>query len=319
MRKTPISLIIDDSAPRVFVYYEHAVSRFTKDGRPLLDNIPNGFLDRFCDIVERYGIRGKFSVVPMPGGKGRIDGDIEGYDRSEIRVWLDTANRRLAGRFAFCPEMLTHAGWIDLATEQMMNEQENDWSFRQDQTTLTPYIARALEIQKNAGIRATGVTSPWDFGVKVEDDYAKAVALAFEQVWGVTESWYFCRSPGGVPNARPWIAYDDGKRRVVSIGGTIGDCIWPSMDTTDTSEEYVSRVADIYITEDGLRGAIPEVLAINTWPVLVVHWQSLFSNGAETGLRILARIADRVERRLGDTLEWTSFDTLMRRTLDGDL
>ena len=48
MKKVPISLIIDDPAPRVFVYYEHADSRFTADGRPLVDNVPNSFLQDFC-------------------------------------------------------------------------------------------------------------------------------------------------------------------------------------------------------------------------------------------------------------------------------
>ena len=69
MKKIPISLIIDDPAPRVFVYYEHADNRFTRDGRPLLDNVPNSFLIDFCDVIERYGIRGKYSVVPVPGGR----------------------------------------------------------------------------------------------------------------------------------------------------------------------------------------------------------------------------------------------------------
>ena len=76
--KLPLSLIIDDPAPRVFVYYEHAVTRTTADGRPLLSEVPNAFLDDFCGAAERFGLRGKFSVVPMPGGRGDIvNGDAD--------------------------------------------------------------------------------------------------------------------------------------------------------------------------------------------------------------------------------------------------
>ena len=34
--KTPISLIIDDPAPIISVYHEHARSRTTADGRPII-------------------------------------------------------------------------------------------------------------------------------------------------------------------------------------------------------------------------------------------------------------------------------------------
>ena len=52
MKKLPISLIIDDPAPRVFVYYEHASSRILPDGRPLVNEVPNQFLLDFCDVIE---------------------------------------------------------------------------------------------------------------------------------------------------------------------------------------------------------------------------------------------------------------------------
>ena len=57
MKKIPISLIIDDPAPIVSVYKEHADSPCTKDGRPLIPTYPNEMLFTFCDIIEKYGIR----------------------------------------------------------------------------------------------------------------------------------------------------------------------------------------------------------------------------------------------------------------------
>lgn len=316
MKKVPISLIIDDPAPRVFVYYEHSHTKMTKDGRPLVDNVPNEFLFKFCDVMEKYGIKGKYSVVPIPGGRGRIDEGIPGFRYSEIQEWLDTVKSRVGKYFDFCPEILTHAGYMDLATGKMMEEWENKWSFRQTNKELTPYIALALQILKNVDINATGVTSPWDFGVKVEDEYAKAIALAMDEIHGKKESWYFCRDLCDQPNAKPWIAYKDEERTVVSIPATINDKFWQGMDTTDTSEEYVKNIADYYITEDGKSGRIIEVLDTNGWPILLSHWQSLFSNGAETGLRILDLVAKRVEEHLSDRVEWTSHSEMMRRTLE---
>ena len=90
MQKIPISLIIDDPAPVVSVYHAHSASRFTKDGRPILEFVPNSFLDTFCDIVQRHGIRGKFSVVPMPGNKGDILTGLDGVDAAQVTQWLDT-------------------------------------------------------------------------------------------------------------------------------------------------------------------------------------------------------------------------------------
>ena len=72
MKKVPISLIIDDPAPIISVYYGHIDPPLTKDGRPLIPTFPNKMLFDFCDIIERNGIKGKFSVVPMPSNKGDI-------------------------------------------------------------------------------------------------------------------------------------------------------------------------------------------------------------------------------------------------------
>lgn len=319
MNRTPISLIIDDPAPRVFVYYEHSTTRKTADGRPLVNEVPNDFLAAFCDVAERWGISGKYSVVPCPGGRGDIVNGITGFAKEEIDWWLKTAAKRLSPYFAFCPEILTHAGAIDLATGKMMDIRENDWSDSQDRTTMTPYIARALTLLKQAGIDATGVTSPWDFGVHVEDEYAHAISDAMFEVWGRTDVWYFCRSLYDIPGAKPWIPINENGRRVVAMPGTIPDMMWKAMDTTDTSEEYVLKVADEYITADGSDGKIVKMLASGGIPILTTHWQSLFSNGARTGLRILNEIGRRVNENLSDKVVWTHFDLLMKQVLDGEV
>lgn len=316
MNKIPISLIIDDPAPRVFVYYEHADTRFTKDGRPLVDEVPNAFLDSFCDVIERHGIRGKFSVVPMPGGRGDIISGIPGFEKAEVDAWLETVRSRVAAQFSICPEILTHAKTVDLSSGGLLDMNENVWARTQDAHTLTPYIAKAVDLLHRAGLPVTGVTSPWDFGIEVEDEYVKAIAAAFDQVLGVKDSWYFLRSLGGVENARPWVALDEGGRRVVSVPATMDDHIWQTMNTTDTSDAYVSAVADELITADGTGGEVIDVLARGGWPILITHWQSLFSNGLGTGLRVLDEVGRRICEHLSDRVEWMSSEEIMRLVLE---
>ena len=316
MKKTPISLIIDDPAPRVFVYYEHAAVRETKDGRPLLDEVPNRFLLDFCEVMDRYGLRGKFSVVPMPGGRGDIVNGIPGFEKSEIDEWLDVVRTRVAKNFSICPEMLTHAQAVDVETGELLPMNERDWAAAQNVHTLTPYIAKALSLHKEAGLPATGVTSPWDFGIEVEDDYVEAISAAFDQVFGQKDCWYFLRSLRGEENARPWIALEKDGRRTAAIPATLNDHFWQTMDTTDTSPEYISSIADLLITEDGSSGEIIDVLNRNSWPILITHWQSLFSNGLGTGLKALNEVGRRIEKNLSGRVEWMSFEQLMRLTLE---
>ncbi len=109
----PISLIVDDSCPLIHVYHfhredVHGSCPYTSDGRLLLDTILNAFLNRFCDVVEVHGIAGKFSIIPVPAGRGDILSGIEGHDPAITREWLGTVKRWLSDRFDFCPEMLTH-------------------------------------------------------------------------------------------------------------------------------------------------------------------------------------------------------------------
>ena len=311
MNKVPISLIIDDPAPVVSVYHEHARSRTTKDGRPLIPTFKNSMLLDFCDIIERRGIKGKFSVVPMPGNKGDIVNGLEGVDRAELDEWLDVVRTRVKGPFSIGPEVLSHHKAVDLATGLPLDEKENLWSFHQDRTTLTPYIARAFSILKEANLDPTGVTSPWDFGIEVEEEYANAISAAAYEVMGKELVWYFLRALKEEPNARPWVALSKEGRTLVSIPATTSDFIWRTIDTTETSDEFVSSVADNLITADGQSGDILRVLSTGGYPILITHWQSLMSNGLGTGLRVLDEVGRRIALHLHDRVEWMNFEEIM--------
>lgn len=314
--KIPVSLIVDDPAPIISVYYEHAAGRTTSDGRPLIPTYPNEMLDRFCDIVEKHGIKGKYSVIPMPGNKGDIVNGLEGVSREDLDEWLDTVKARLVPYFSICPEMLTHHKAVDLATGGALSMNERDWASTQDRSTLTPYISKALAILKDAGFSPIGVTSPWDFGIEVEAEYEAAISRAVYETSGSNEAWFFLRQLRNVPKAKPWVALSEEGRTLVAIPGTLKDCNWKTINCPDTSDEYVSRAADELLTADGKSGEFVRVLESGGYPIMLMHWQGLMSNGLGTGLRILDEVARRINLHYSDKVEWMSFEEIMRLVVD---
>ena len=311
MQRVPISLNIDDPAPIVSVYYDHIASHTTSDGRPLAQTIPNAFLDRFCDIVERHDIRGKFSVIPQPGNRGDITKGLPGYPDTLLMEWLETVRTRVAPHFSIGPEMLTHHMAVDLSTGEVLPLDEMEWAATQDRTGLTPYIAYALALLTQAGFNVCGVTSPWHFGIEVEEEYVAAISQSVWDTSGKENAWYFLRSLRNKPNAKPWVALDDGDRTVVSIPSTLGEHFWQTIDNPDDSDAHLRSIADKFLTEDGTSGEILRVLETGGWPILCCHWQSLFSNGTEAGLRILDIVAGRVNQHLSHRVQWMSFEEIM--------
>lgn len=314
--KVPVSLIIDDPAPVISVYHEHARSRTTQDGRPIIPTFENELLFRFLDVVEARGIKGKFSIVPMPGNKGDIVRGLEGVSRDALEEWLGAVKARLLPYFTVGPEMLTHHKAVNLADMSAYELNERDWASTQDRSTLTPYIAKALSILSEAGFSSIGVTSPWDFGIEVEEEYEAAISKAVYDVTGSRYAWFFLRGLRDVPNAKPWIAREEEGRVLVSIPATTRDKIWQTINSTDTSDEYINRIADELITSDGSSGEIINVLNTGGYPILVTHWQSLMSNGLGTGIRALDEIARRINENLSDRVEWMSFEEIMRLVLE---
>jgi hypothetical protein len=316
--RTPIMFIVDDPAPIAHVYRSHVVDvhkgpAVTRDGRPLLEDIPNDVLAHFADVIQRWGIRGKYSIVPGLGGRGDLVHGINGRRVEEIRAWLDIARTRLAPQLDFCPEMITHNLTVDLEKGGFLPLSEVEWSFSQTAETLTPYITGALQMLKDAGIEATGVTSPWDFGSKVEPAYQRAIIAAMKAVYGKDRSWYFLHMKG--PEARPELVVSEPPTQLVSIPCTMNDFLWQTIDSTRADRDHVLAIADQFLTIDGKAGAIRDSLRASGSPILVTHWQSLFSNGLETGIAILDEVGKRVQDLLRDEVVWCSASEVMERTI----
>lgn len=319
-KRTPIALLVDDGCPLIHVYRNHWVdvhqrAPLTDDGRPLIETIPHAFLDRFCAVVERHSMAGKFSIVPAPAGLGDVVQGIAGYDPQLTRTWLDTVRTRLGGRFDFCPEGLTHNRAIDLATGATLPQGEAAWSQSQNRTTLTPYLVRQLELLKGAGIDVTGITSCWVFGQQVEAEYIASIVAALQAVYGRDLSWFFLHIWHNYPAATPYIAYGRAEATLVAINSTVDDVFWQTINCARTDQAYLESVADQLLTADGRGGAIRAVLDVGGWPILMTHWQSFFSNGLETGLAVLDILGQRINDTLAGEVEWRSCLELAERTL----
>ena len=316
MKKIPICLVVDDSAPVVSVSY-HA-NRFLPDGREKIEHFPNALLYKFCDLTELFGVKGKFSVVPMPAGQGDIVSGISSAPAQEVADWLDTVRKRLSLRFSICPEMLTHGNAYDIVNGKMTDIREDEWSFLQNRESLTPYITKALKLVRDAGFSPLGVTSPWDFGKTVEDAYVRAISDSVYEVTDSVKGWYFLHCVRNTANVRPWIALSDGDRRLVSIPVTTRDHIWTTLDSTRCDTEFISTLADGYITDDGSDGEIVCVINSGGYPTMLTHWQSLMSNGTGTGLEVLRVVLERIEKHLSDRVVWMSFDEIMHLVIDSE-
>jgi hypothetical protein len=161
--RLPGTILLDDPTPcRNPMWYE-----YPDDEHEAV--IPLGFAERFAELIERTGAAGKFSVVPCPGAQGRIDEGMPGIEAADLGRFLRLVRERIAPRWDIGPEMLTHHRAIDLDTGEILHEREDAWAAHQDEAGLTRYIARALQILRNAGLEPNGVTSPWSFGAEVED------------------------------------------------------------------------------------------------------------------------------------------------------
>jgi len=305
MKKIPICLNIDDCTACIHVWYEHHgdPQKRTTYGTPVLPRIPNSFMKRFCEIVTKYHAGGKLSVVPLPGGKNP-------FDTPEGQEWLSLLHTYLEGHFSFGPEMLTHAAAYDLKNQCWLPMNEHDWSQTQDEETLTAYIENAVRTLCSRGVTPSGVTSPWQFGCNIEKTYQKAISNAYHNVLGIDEAWYFLFHND---TGKPELVLNENGRKVWSVCASENDGFWQTLNTPRHDEAYIREIADNYITDNGKDGLLVRHIAAGAEPVILAHWQSLFSNGLETGLSALELVLERIDRNLSDRVEFVSYEEKIRR------
>ena len=321
----PITFLVDDPAPLINVYWWHVANSHRTEhptqgsGEPIERLIPLDFLEEFAAVISRWEVRGKFSVLPYPAGLGSIDAGWKGCDTRALTAWLDLVRAQVAPRMDITPEILTHARAVDLSRMQLLDEDERQWARHQTAATLTPYIGHALKILNAVDLPASGVTSPWDFGITVEEEYRQAIVQSMREVNDRQQTWYFLHADDQSVAFRSQVVYRQDDAWLVSLYAQVDDLLWQTMETRATDLDYVRKVADGYLTQDGKRGRLSELFRAGTPMVLCTHWQSLYSNGRRTGLRVLDKVCNRLHALWGDRVEWTTCNQLARKIADGSL
>ena len=231
--------------------------------------------------------------------------------------WLELVRHHVTPLMDITPEILTHARAVDLESMTLLDENERDWSRHQTAASMTPYISLALEILNRVGLPAAGVTSPWDFGAEVEEEYGLAIRRAMENVNDRTQSWYFLHSDNEGVDFRSEVVWREGDGWLVGLWAQVDDYLWSAMETRAHDAEHIAGVADAYLTADGTGGRLAALYAAQTPMVLCTHWQSLFSNGRRTGLRALDEVCRRVDQTWGDRVVWTTCSQLAEGVAGG--
>ncbi len=325
--RCPITLLIDDPAPCInpLYYFASQVPKnavdyhYTKrDGKwyfdsdsefkyPIVDAIEQDFVHEFAHWVSSAEIKGKISVVPYPAGLGRVDRSLTGFPREMVKDFVSTFRSEVTPKFDICPELLTHTRALSLKTGKLMNGiSEHDWSQKQDSRTLTKYIEFAFRILSNAGLKPTGVTSPCNFGLYVEGEYAKAILEAAKKVLGLKVVWYFLQVDLESRNVDHRVMYlnrDEGEA-VVSLVGSMNDPFRSSQITDLDYASWARETIDPILTKDGKEGRIASQVQCGSYITIMTHWQSLYSNGSRYGLRGIDELVTRINLNLSDKILW---------------
>ena len=312
--KIPFSLIIDDGSPVDPLFYE-----LPGYETPFL--VPAKFTRKVADTFDRFNLRGKFTVIPMPSCLGRIDQSLKRVPQNHLQEFLRLMRERIAPRFDITPEFLTHLSSYDLKRGNFQRHMyEDSWISQASSEEIVEYFTLAFQILSNVGLDATGITSPWVSGIDVENKYAKALGDAQWNVFKRKLTWYFLHAASDTePAIQCSIEYKDPARgqMVVSVPANAGDIFW-SMDIPGKKErlKMISDGIDRLISPDGKSGRIRELIDSGFPVVIVTHWQSLFTQGTELGLDGLNFLAERIQKVYGSSFEWVKCSEMAWRYVD---
>lgn len=308
LRRVPLSLIVDDSAPCVNLswywirdraawkarrYAGQPLHRADGDPERIASHpnaIPSDFARQFAEWSIVEGLRGKFSLIPFPACLGTVDTRIEGHSDSELKAWLDVYRDLLRQNYDLTPEMLSHTFVVDLATWEPTDIWEQfDWEGPVEEGLLTEYIAAALRLLREVGVEATGVTSPGGFGVRMEETYARATLAASIETTGNRLPFYFLRTYTDRPPDVPIREMDRGTGTgAVSVIACTGDWFggWTGYDRGDP---------DRFITPDLRGGRLVEVIEAGAPAVMCGHWPGFYFAGEEYGFGVLKEVKRRLD------------------------
>ncbi len=270
-------------------------------------------------MADRFGATGKFSIMPMPSGLGRLDEKLSYVPKRHLDGFLKIARERIAPRWDITIELLTHQQVYDIKTGRLRHEYEDGFVSRATVAEMTDYMSFGLRIMKTVGLPANGVTSPWATGRDNEKRYAEAIARSLHRVHRRKFAWYFLHCLTRGEPRWPWVAWRSRKEGLtcVTVPATTTDVFWATAMAGSAREarRIASDGVDELLSPDGRRGRVREVFEKGCPVVLLTHWQSQFSNGRQIGLWGLERLFARIEKIFGPDLQWMRCSELARLAL----
>ena len=318
----PVSLIIDDSVPVINALYYFRLQINQKEYEQHVSRIPLDFLEQFVDVVQKWGLRGKFTVLPYPAGLGTIVDGWEGCDPLELKSWLDLVRSAIVPSFDITPEILTHTMALDLKTHQLLSEPEHLWMNARTQAELSEYMSAATHLLRQAGFTPTGITQPVTFkGDRPAYDQAvlDAIRPPTPDPAGTVAFYFIDFWPEKPPVPPHPVVLLDRQRgeAVVSILAYADDYFWNSQYPNQPGSK---EMADELITADGQAGRLVELMQAGAtpaampgaWATFCTHWQSQYSNGSRQGLAGLEMVAERLANTYGPRLLWMTNGEMAR-------
>jgi hypothetical protein len=275
--------------------------------------IPNAFWKKLITWALTKGIKGKFTLLPCPAGLGYIDDQVAGYTPQELQELLHLVKHEYMKNFDITPEIFTHTMHWDRHAKKLLPVTEFEWMDDKDADTIADYMAGALQILKNVGIVATGITQPCNFRGD-EKVYAEAVRKAMKKVNHLKHSFYFLNcSTEAVVHSPVMIADRENDEYVVSVvsASRADEPFWNAL----YGEGDIMEMADYYMSRDGKQGRFVELINNSCPLVFHAHSQTLYSNGTEKGFAALQEVINRVERFLDGRVEWLKTSELMERVI----
>ncbi|MGQ9581837.1 MAG: hypothetical protein ACUVT8_13005 [Armatimonadota bacterium] len=131
--------------------------------------------------------------------------------------------------------------------------------------------------------------------MSVENEYIASTVYAMKRVYDSTFSWYFLHMLDDKDDAKPWVAYDEGLV-LISIPSTVHDYCWETISNPRTDAGFIESIAKSIVS------GTKTILNAGGWPIWLTHWQSLWSNGLKTGLKVIDEAAKRASEELD--LDW---------------
>ncbi|MBL9139703.1 MAG: hypothetical protein JNK85_27790 [Verrucomicrobiales bacterium] len=324
--RVPVSFIIDDSTclvnlnkfamPQFDAAFEGANATYHRNWREWSDEIPDDFVRKFGSWCGEHGVKGKYSIVPYPACVGRLDRELPGWSPRDLQSSLELVRTLMTPNWDIHPEMVTHTRVIDLRTghpfpDRSLKFMENwEWTTGRSTDEIADYLRYALTILKNVGLNCEGITTPGGFGTRALPQLAQASLVALRDIFGTEIPHYFRHLyDEGTESVAPRVEYASGldgadPRCVVSIIACTGD--W-----TGGWDNSPPEGVDRFITADGSRGRLVDVIRRGEPACLLAHWTGIWFNGEETGFRVFQEVVHRLHQRF-DHLEWMKLAEIAR-------